>query len=310
MAVGRVIRLALVAALLLGAGSAPRTLQYWEYGGVHLQLNRVRLLTERLSKQNLLYQFRLAGEQRGSLVATAAQIDAAMVALIEGSPRLGVPAPATLEIRRQIEEMDSAWGALRSIAVASPFEYVRRAAERGASDPLGIRHFEQLASAIYRSAEAVSAEYIALCEQQSIQGCRAVATATASGMLSERLMKEFAFVIAGVDASTNTARLRKSRESLDRTLAAAGREESVQATMSPDRGKSGVVAASIWGEIQSSWQALRGDVDRVIGGEADAVVLDEALARQHALLRDLQRLSVAVRRFAATRRATGVEPPS
>lgn len=310
MAVGRVIRLALVAALILGAGSAPRTLQYWEYGGVHLQLNRVRLLTERLSKQNLLYQFRLAGEQRGSLVATAAQIDAAMVALIDGSPRLGVPQPATLEIRRQIDEMDSAWGALRSIAVASPFEYVRRAAERGSSDPLGIRHFEQLATAIYRSADAVSAAYIANCEQQSIQGCRTVATATASGMLSERLMKEFAFVIAGVDSSSNTARLSKSRESLERTLAAASQEESVQATMSPDRGKSGVVAAGIGDEIQSSWQGLRGDVDRVIGGEKDPALLNGALARQHALLRDLQRLSVAVRRFAAARRAAAARPPS
>lgn len=310
MAVGRVMALALVAGLLMGVASAPRSMQRWEHGGAHLQLNRVRMLTERLSKQNLLFHFQLADEQREGLVETAEQIDVAVAALIKGSPRMGVPAPPSLEIRRQLEELDSAWGALRNVAVASPFEYVRRAAERGATDPLGVRHFERLAAEIDRRAVEASGAYLALCKQHGGRDCQAVASATASGMLSERLMKELVLVIVGLDSKTNTARLRKSRESLDRALAAAGQQEAVQATMSSERGKPGVVAAGIWSEVQVSWKELRGDVDRVIEGESEQIELAEALARQHDLLRDLQRLSVAVRRFAAARRAAGGGPPS
>lgn len=309
LALVRVILLALVATLLLGVSPSARPLQRWEHGGAQLQLNRVRMLTERLSKQNLLYHLRLAGEQRSSLVDTAEQLDAALVALVEGSPRLGVPAPPTLEIRGQIEELDSVWGALRNTAVASPYEYARRAAERGVTDPFGIRYFALLAADVDRQAVVVSNAYLALCERQPRQDCRAVASATASGMLSERLMKQFVLVVTGMDVRANAALLRQSRDGLDRTLVAVEQQEPVQATLSSERGKPGVVAAGIWSDIQGTWKALRVDVDRVIAGESDQVVLGDALTRQHDFLRDLQRLSVAVRRFAAARRAAGKGPP-
>jgi hypothetical protein len=310
MILGRLTGLVLAALLLGAADSEARPLQRWEHGGAQLQLNRVRLLTERLSRLNVQQKMKLGSASRAMMVDTAAEIDAALQGLGEGSPRMGVPAPPTPEIRKRVGELDSAWGALRSTAVASPYEYVRRATERGAADPFGIRYFEGLAAEVYARADAVSEAYIALCERRPGQDCRAVASATASGMLSERLMKELVLVVAGVDVEANRGRLRRSREGLDRTLVAVGRQEPVQATISPGRGKAGVVAAGIWGDVQATWQELRVDVDRALEGEAEQVALVDALARQHDFLRDLQRLSVAVRRFAAARRAEGGGPAS
>jgi hypothetical protein len=308
--VGRLIILALVATVFAGVAPGPRALQPWEHGGVQLQLGRVRMLTERLSKQNLLYQLNLAGQQRRNLVETAGQIDATLSVLEEGSLSLSVPAPPTLEIRRQIEALDATWGALRHTAVASPYEYVRRAAKRGVSDPLGIQHFDRLAGELDQQATRVSAVYVDLCEQQARTDCRAVASAISSGMLTERMLKELVLVVAGMDATANETRLRTSRDGFDRTLAVVGKQEPVRAAMSPERGKPGVVVSGMWRQIHDTWQLLRGDVDKALAGKGQEIDLANALARQHSLLSELQRLSVAVRRFAAERRIAQAGPPS
>ena len=109
MILGRVTAWLLAAMVLVAAESEARPLQRWEHGGAQLQLNRVRLLTERLSRLNVQQQMRLGGATRASMVATATEIDTALRGLGEGSPRMGVPAPPTLEIRERIQARDPAW---------------------------------------------------------------------------------------------------------------------------------------------------------------------------------------------------------
>lgn len=311
LATRRIVPLAVVAALLLAAAPAPRKLQRWEHGGIQLEVNRVRSLAQRLSKQNMLRQLNLAGIQRSDLIETAGMVDASLTVLLQGSPGLSVPAPLTLEIREELERLDKAWGGLRRVAVASSYEYVRGAAERGAADPLGIHYFDQLAAGVDAQAARVSNAYVALCEAQGGgQDCRAVQAATGSGMVSERMMKELVLLVSGIDAAANTKRLAESRAGLDRTLLRVSEQEAVQATISEERGKRGLVAASMWREVEENWGALRPQIDSAIAGDREAIDLAAALDQQQDLLAELQRLSVAVRRFAAARRAQGWRPSS
>ncbi len=306
-----IVSLVIVAALLLAVAPAPHKLQRWEHGGAQLELNRVRMLAQRLSKENMLRQLNLAGRRRSDMIEAAGMVDASLAVLTQGSPGLSVPAPPTLEIRRELEKLDKAWGGLRRVAVASSYEYVRGAAERGAADPLGIQYFDLLAADVDAQASRVSDAYVALCEAQGGgQDCRAVAAATGTGVISERMMKELVLVVSGIDASANTKRLAQSRAGLDRTLARVSEQESVQSTIAEARGKRGIVAASMWRGVEDNWRALRPQIDRAIAGDREAVDLGAALAQQQDLLAELQRLSVAVRRFAAERRARGWRPSS
>ncbi|NNL64891.1 MAG: hypothetical protein HKP30_01485, partial [Myxococcales bacterium] len=139
-------RLALVAALLgsiplladaapPGFAGEPRPLQPWEYAGLQTELNRVRMLAQRLGKQNALYQLNLGDQRKSDLVITARVIDMALVSLRDGEPTRAIPVPPTPALRKAIEKLDADWGPLRQLAVASPFDYKRDVTSTG-GDPL------------------------------------------------------------------------------------------------------------------------------------------------------------------------------
>jgi hypothetical protein len=129
-------------------------------------------------------------------------------------------------------------------------------------------------------------------------------------MLTERMMRELVLVASGMDAAANGKRLAESRQRFGQALAQAGAQEPVRATMASERGKPGRVAAGMWSDIQASWAGLGSYIDQAIAGEGERVDLGAALVQQQDLLHELQRLSVAVRRFAALRRASGGGPAS
>ena len=308
--------LVLMVAPVLAMGAAPSPnpilLQPWEHGGAQIQLSRVRMLTQRLSKQNLLYQLDLANLHKRDLVRTAEQLDAALESLLEGSPLLAVPSPPTAGVRDAIESLDQEWGPLRQLAVASAFDYLRRpsaTSRRSGADPLLIRHFDELAQAVDQRAASAKKLYVQVCESVGAPDCRSIAQATGSGPLSERMVKEAVLVFAGFDAEANTARLRTSRESVERVLELAASLEPVQATMSPERGKIGVVVAGLWGDILGNWERLSREVDLLLAGQSQQFDVGETVALQHLFLDDIQRFSVAVQRFSVGRRAVAAGPP-
>ncbi|MBW2268609.1 MAG: type IV pili methyl-accepting chemotaxis transducer N-terminal domain-containing protein [Deltaproteobacteria bacterium] len=304
--------LVLLVAPLLAVGAAPDpgfvSLQRWEHGGAQIQLSRVRTLTQRLSKQNLLYQLRLAALRKRDLIRTAEEMDAALLALRKGSPSLGIPSPPTGAVRAAIDSLDRAWGPLRRLAMASVFDYALSsggAGDGGGMDPLLVRHFDELAEVVDRRAAMAQQRYLRVCERSGVPDCIGVVQATRSGMLSERLVKQAVLVFAGFDAEANTVRLRESRESMRRVLEAAEAQEPVQSAMSSQRGKIGDIVGGLWRGIRGHWERLSGDVDVVLAGQSQQLDVGETLAVQRLFLDDLTRFSVAVRRFSAVRRAGG-----
>lgn len=309
MPASRIAAFALLVSMpvLVGAVPAP-VLQRWEHGGAQIELSRVRMLAQRLGKQNALYQLNLAETRKRDAVATAEAIDAALVSLQQGQPARAIPIPPTPAVRSAIEELDASWGPLRRLALASPFDYKRGVAPTGA-DPLLLGRFDDLVSAFDgRAAEAVD-EYVVVCRQVGIPNCEAVAYATTAGLLSERLVKEAALVVAGLAVDQNSARLRKSVDELARAMAFAAAQEPVQSAMSPERGAIGVRVGNLWSDIEGHFERLQRDVEAILAGRAERADFEETVAAQQRFLTDIQRLSLAVRRFAAQRRAVGAGPP-
>jgi hypothetical protein len=297
----------------LGATRSAEQLEPFEIGAAMIQLGRVRTLAQRISKQNLLAQLKLTDVGRSAMVDTAREMDETLDILREGGIMMAVPKPPTRALREQIDEVDGAWGSIRAMALASPYDYARRSGvQRRADDPLLVRYFDDLATDLDRRAVAAVGLYKEVCIQNGVPSivgttaeeiCTLMARATETSMLSERLAKQTSFVVGGVDQEEHLKGLQQTRERLDKTLLNALESSLIQAAMSPERGTEGNVVAGIGQSIQESWERLRVDVDRVLDGRQRELDLDQTLSTQEAFLWSVQRLSVAVERFAAQQRA-------
>ena len=305
--------LVLAALVQVGVTRSSEELQPFEVGAAMIHLGRVRMLAQRISKQNLLIQLNLADVERSAMAETAREVDATLDALREGGAMMAVPEPPTRRIHDQIDEIEAAWGTLRAMALASPFDYVRRSrGERRPDDPLLVRYFDDLATHLDRSAVAAVALYREVCIENGIPSivgtsaeeiCTLMARATETSMLSERMAKQASFVVAGVDLQRNLKNLRRTRDRFSKALDTALGSTIIRAAMNPERGTEGVVVAGIGEEIEEGWARLRGDVDLLLEDRHNEVALERALANQAALVWNVQRLSVAVERFAAQQRS-------
>ncbi len=300
-------RLALLAAplLLLGADDAPPSFQPWEVGGAQIQLSRVIMLAERISKQNLLYQLHLAEVRKEDLVRTAEEIDKALRVLHEGSGTLGVPRPRTAALREQIDRVDREWGKIRPMALASPYDYARRSGTSvgRTDDPLLVRHFERLVSGLIEQAVATQDLYFALCEQNSIPSCNAMRAAPATTALSERLLKETVFVHADIDPKPYRKRVEQTRGELAKAVERRQGIAIVARAQSPERGTAGRVVTQMRSDIDTYWETLDAQVTRLLAEGADEFDLMRALDTQQRLVFEYQRFTVAIIRFAAEQRA-------
>ena len=300
----RVSMLGLLVLALAGPATAAPNLPRWEHGAAQIQISRVRMLVQRLSKQNVLYQFQIGDARKRDLIETVEEIDAALAVLEEGDAVLAVPEPPTSRVRKRIAELDDAWGSLRMIAAASPTDYARRVgigSKSGTGDPLRIRTFESEVDRMDAEAQALSDAYLALCGDPDAD-CRAVARATNLGNLSERMLKEAVLVKIGLDATAHAKELRETRAAFASSLRFAAEQQIVQAAMSPERGRTGEIMRSIWSDIGTKWERIRGDVDVVIAGGTGQVDLVETLRVQRELSSEMLRFQVAVRRFATAQR--------
>ena len=135
----------LPAAIAFVAGPVSAQVLPWEVTVAEIEAGRLRNLAQRLTKQNLLYQLHLGNVRKEQLVETVSQIDGTIRSLEKGNPSQTIPAPWTPEIRDQVRKVDAAWGPVRRIAVATPYDQLRVSREflpaqdrpRGpAADPL------------------------------------------------------------------------------------------------------------------------------------------------------------------------------
>lgn len=276
----------------------------YEYGGALAQLGRLRMLVERLSKQNLLYQLHLADQSKVQIIETARNIQQTLDLLHTGRPLMVVPEPPTPGIRKQLRVIDSAWVPLQRMALASPFDYLRRSREfidpkddRG--DPLMILHFDDLARRVVQESERASQLYIEACQGEGWERCELAGVAGIPGMLVERIMKEAVLVFAGLEAEKNLERLAATRKELDAKLALTASSEVLKGATAAGRGAQGAHTAGLWGGIQNAWRRLGDELELVARGHAEERNLQQAVSVQVLLVADMQRLAVELYQFTA-----------
>lgn len=297
--------LAVVGALLLGAAKPPSQLQNWEVGAAQVQLTRVMMLAERVSKQNLLYQLQLAEVRKSDMVETAGEIDVALRVLYEGNALLGVPLPPTESIRAQIDQVDERWGQIRPMAIASPYDYARRSGtKRGdrAADPLLVRHFDGLVEQMIEQTSKTQDLYNEICVRNKLPDCGPMRAGPATTMLAERMLKQSVFVYAKIDPETHRAGLIETRAALAKAVEHKDEPVVVQAR-SPERGTAGKVVGGMRRDIDRHWATLSSQVDSLLEGQADEFDLMRALDTQAQLVSEYQRYTVAIIRFGAEQRA-------
>lgn len=290
-------------ALLLLASPATGALLNYEYGGAQGQLGLIRVLAERMSKQNLLFQLHLADRQKLEMIATVETMDEAIASLRKGDPLAGIPTPPTPEIRNRIDGLQAAWSPLRGSALASPLDYLRRSREFLApqdrrADPLLMLHFDAVSAEVIAAADAVSELYDAECRADGYTHCDLVLRQGRAEMLTERMVKQAILVFTGIDPKTTPRQLAESRDNYESMGLAPGAKRLVEKVTAAEREDSGSYMAGLLQEINDSWIKLRRRVDLVIEGEAEEDDLLQAVRIQELVVADLQRFTASVTRFA------------
>ncbi len=292
----------LLAIALTLAGSARAGERPYEIGGAQQELGHVRELAERLSKQNLLYQLHLGDETKQGLHDTAAEIDRVLELLRTGSATYTIAAPPNAAIRAQIERADKAWGPVRRLAVASPYDYLRRANEfiprqSRYGDPLFLRAFDQMTQGLIAELDKLAALYQEECLKTDYELCGLAATHGIPMMLNERLVKELVFVYAGPGGKDAVDRLRKTREDIDSYHRNASGLGLLRDATDPSRGDAAAFVSGLWGSIEEDWGRIRPEIELALAGRVEEINLKRVLEIQPRLVRSWERLAAVLVRF-------------
>ncbi len=263
----------------------------------------LRALVEKLSKQNVLYQFHLGGISKQEMGETTAEIDRVIGSLEKGSAAYSVAPPMTRPIEEQLRVVDRHWGALRRIALASPYAYLRFSSDlmpkrSRLGDPLRIRAFVQRAVALIAEAEKVMRMYEVECDKLEGEFCAAAARSGFINTRIERVAKELVLVYAGIDVSESLEEMRKSRDQLDESLDALAKCPILTQAMDPSRGKPAAFVSRLWDSIQEGWGKLRFEANLALDGHADGLDIQRMLRVQRELVDDLDRVRAALSLFA------------
>jgi hypothetical protein len=292
------------AALVLLSGSAPAQNLPWEVTVAEIEAGRVRHLAQRLSKQNLLYQLHLGDERKDDLVATASQIDRILISLEKGSPAYSIPEPWTRALREQVRSVDDAWGPLRRLAIANPYEYIHLTRQfappdnrRG--DPLLIRFFDDLSQNLIDESEKLLALYHEECVATGLQICATARTSGYAAMLMERATQEAVYVVAGIDANVNRKRLAKTVSAYLEVRRQNDESAFFAAALDPERGPSAVGAGQLLISLRNDWDEMQAQITILSAGDEQNFDLRPLLAIQIRLVAKVERLSAALVRYAS-----------
>lgn len=298
-----VMALLLLASLGTGAPSADAALLEFEYAAALNHLGQMRMLAQRLAKQNVVYQLHLDDPQKYELVESARKLGRLLESVREGRPLLGVPRPPNQQVVDSIRAVETAWTPVERMALASPYAYLRGSREfiaprdrRG--DPLLLVHFDRSAETLVSAIDETSALYVAACEVEGYPHCAEAGRAGLPAMLTERLATDAILVFAHIAREERSARLVETRERLTDILGETGAHPIVKATVDETRGPSGRHAAELWEDVMLSWRRLGRELDTILADEADAAAIRRALDVQGLLVGDLERLARTLEQFA------------
>jgi len=251
---------ALVAASsVVFAGLASAQVLPWETVVAEIEAGRIRSLSERLSKENLLYQMHLGGVRRDDLVATAGRIDRVVETLRRGSPSYSIPEPWTPALREQVDRVERAWEVVRSIAVADPYRFLARdfaPRVNRAADPLLLRYFDDQSQALIAASEALIDLYDAECRKTGLSVCVTAHTSGFAAMVIERATKQAVFLVAGIDSGENRAGLTETLEAYHQIRRANDESPFFAEALDPERGPSAAAARDLLASLRLDWDAL------------------------------------------------------
>jgi hypothetical protein len=296
-------RWALLAALaLLLPDFAFATERPYEIGGAMQELGRMRALAERLAKENLLYQLHLANQRKQDLHDTAAEMDRVLELLRTGSATYSVAAPPNPQIREQIDQVDVAWGPVRRLAVASPYDYLRRANEfvprrNRSGDPFFVHSFDRMTQALIAELDQLMALYQVECQKTGYDLCAPAADHGMPMMLTERVVKELVYVYTDPENKSYVERLRETRDAVEAHHLKLDQWSIAREAMDPARGDAAAFVSGLWSSIHEDWGRLRLAVDLAISGRSEEIDLRRVLKIQARIVETWERLTVVIVRF-------------
>ncbi len=195
---------------------------------------------------------------------------------------------------------------LRSIATASPYEFLRRtrqflSPEARRADPLLLRYFDDLSDDLTEQAAKLLTLYELECEKTDFPNCRAARSSGLWSMLTERMVREAVLAFAGIDEPQSRKRLAADRKLLETLLAGARQIPLIQDAMSPDRGQRGAFIVGLIDRIESNWATLILELDLVLTGNARDIDIVRLVRLERDLIAQMQRLNSTVTRYAIAR---------
>jgi hypothetical protein len=263
----------------------------------------LRGLVEKLAKQNVLFQFRFGDVTKAEMQETASQIDRIIYTLEKGSAAYSVAPPTTRRIAEQLNVVDSHWGGLRRVALASPYDYLRFQSDlvpprSRQGDPFLIRAFDQRASDVIEQAEKLMRMYQSECKALQGQFCVAAGRSGFFNMRVERVAKELVLVYVGIDVDARLQEMRTRRDEFDESISLLSASPILTQAMESSRGKSAQFVSRLWDSVQEGWGKLRFEADMALDGHADGLDIPRMLRVQRELVDDLDRLRAALSRYA------------
>lgn len=294
----------LATVLVLLAGSASAQILPWEVNVAEIEAGRLRGLAQRLNKQNLLYQLHLGDARKDDMVETATRIDRVLDSLTKGSPSYSIPEPWTPALRERLAAVDTAWGPLRRIAIASPYdtfrvaqEFVPRDSRRG--DPLLLRYFDDLTLRLVEESEKLLDAYHQECLKTGLEICDTARTSGQAAMLIERAMREAVCLVAGLDVEENRAKLDQTIDTYMEMRRANQQSAFFADATNPERGASARAAGELLASLRSDWDEMQAQL-RILGaGDAENFDLERLLAIQSRLVAKVERMAAALVRYAS-----------
>ena len=293
-----------VAAIVLVAGSALAQILPWEVTVAEIEAGRLRGLAQRLAKQNVLYQLHLGTVTKSDLVETANQIDHILESLERGSPSYSIMPPWTPALRDQVVQVDAAWGPVRRIAVASPYDHFRVSREFVAlpdrrADPLLVRHFDALSDSLIAESEKLIELYHRECLTTGLEVCAAARTSGYGAMIIERATKEAVYIVAGIDTAVNRKRLKKTVAAYQELRRANNESPFFAAALNPERGASAVAAGELLASLRKDWDTMQDEFEMLAAGDEKNFDLRRLLETQSEVVAKVDRLAAALVRYAS-----------
>jgi len=300
-----VVQLLALLTLLFPSTAHARVLP-WEIVVAQIETGRLRNFAERLAKQNVLYQLHFGDTSKQALKETASQIDRIIESLEQGSPPYAIPAPWTEAIREQTRRVDAAWGPVRAIAVASPYDYYNlkrqfAPAERRGADPLLLQYFDDITADFIAESEKLLDLYFVECQKAGLEVCQIAKSSGINAMLIERAARQAAYIVAGIDIA-------KNRKGLQSTLDAYGQRRKANESspffaeaLNPERSASAAAGAELLTDLRSDWDELSHEFEMLADGDEQNFDLRRLLASQSRLVDKVERLTAALIRYASLR---------